>query len=100
MTVIGLFNRSKEMITENKTPTELCLECESIIQYEKLENGRVSKMTMRMLREKYGDKRANRAMYRQQKKKNITSSTTSMMEKGLDIVSALVMKKTNPDSQN
>ena len=100
MTVIGLFNRSKEMITENKTPTELCLECESIIQYEKLENGRVSKMTMRMLREKYGDKRANRAMYRQQKKKNITSSTTSMMEKGLDIVSALVMKKTNPDSQS
>ena len=83
------------MITENKTPTELCLECESIIHEEKKEYGMVSKMTMRMLREKYGDDRANRAMYRQQKKKNIKSNTESMIEKGIDIVSALVKNKTS-----
>lgn len=68
MSVIGFFKRSQEMITENKTPTELCLECESIIEEEKKEYGRVSIMTMRMLREKFGDDRANRAMWRQQKK--------------------------------
>ena len=56
------------MITENKTPTELCIECESIIEEEKKENGQVSIMTMRFLREKYGTDRANRAMWRQQKK--------------------------------
>ncbi|MDC0211763.1 hypothetical protein OAK30_04825 [Candidatus Nitrosopelagicus sp.] len=95
MSIIGIFSRSKQMITENKTPTELCIECESIIQDEKKEYGRVSKITMRMLREKYGDDRANRAMYRQQKKKNIKSSTESMIEKGIDIVSALVTKKTS-----
>ena len=43
------------MITENKTQTELCIECESIIQDEKRENGKVSIMTMRFLREKYGN---------------------------------------------
>ena len=56
------------MITENKTPTELCLECELIIREEKKEYGRVSIMTMRFLREKFGNDRANRAMWRQQKK--------------------------------
>ena len=86
------------MITENKTPTELCLECESIIHDEKKEYGKVSKMTMRMLREKYGDDRANRAMYRQQKKKIRKSNTESMIEKGIDLVSALVTKKINSDS--
>jgi len=68
MSVIGFFKRRQEMIIENKTPTELCLECESIIEEEKKEYGRVSIMTMRMLREKFGDDRANRAMWRQQKK--------------------------------
>ena len=86
------------MITENKTKTELCLECESIIQDEKREYGRVSIMTMRFLREKYGRDRANRAMYRQQKKKIIQSHTTSMIENGLNILSALTTKKTNSES--
>jgi len=84
------------MITENKTKTELCLECESIILDEKREYGRVSIMTMRMLREKYGDERANRAMWRQQKKEITQSQTTSMIENGLNILSALLEKKTNP----
>jgi len=87
------WNRDVEV--DGKTKTELCIECESVIQDEKKEYGRVSKMTMRFLREKYGDDRANRAMYRQQKKKNIKSNTESMIEKGIDIVSALVSKKTN-----
>ena len=86
------------MITENKTPTELCIECESIIQDEKKEYGRVSKITMRMLREKYGDDRANRAMYRQQKKKIRKSNTQSMIENGLDILSAWTKNKTNSQS--
>ena len=68
MSIFGMLKRSQEMITENKTPTELCLECESIIEEEKKEYGRVSIMTMRMLREKFGNDRANRAMWRQQKK--------------------------------
>ena len=68
MGIIGMFNRNKQMITENKTPTELCIECEKIIEDEKKEYGYVSKMTMRFLREKYGNDRADRAMYRQQKK--------------------------------
>lgn len=86
------------MITENKTPTELCIECESIIQDEKKEYGRVSKITMRMLREKYGDDRANRAMYRQQKKKNIKSKTESMIELGLNALAKWTTKKTNFES--
>ena len=95
MSVISIFNRNKDVEVEGKTKTELCMECEKIIQDEKKEYGRVSKLTMRMLREKYGDDRANRAMYRQQKKKIRKSNTESMIEKGIDIVSALVTKKTS-----
>ena len=68
MSVIGVLKRKKENLTENKTKTELCIECESIIEDEKKEYGQVSIMTMRFLREKYGTDRANRAMWRQQKK--------------------------------
>ena len=98
MSVIAFLNRKKNRImVYKKTSTELCLECESIIQDEKKENGRISKMTMRMLREKYGKDRANRAMYRQQKKKIVGSRTVSMIEKGLEIFSALTIKKTKPN---
>ena len=91
---MGVFwNRDVEV--EGKTKTELCIECESIIQDEKKEYGRVSKMTMRFLREKYGDDRANRAMYRQQKKKNIKSRTDSMIELGLNALAKWTAKKTN-----
>ena len=92
MGIIGLFSRSKQMITENKTPTELCIECESIIQDEKKEYGRVSKITMRMLREKYGDDRANRAMKRQQKK-TIQKDEPSMIDELSSILSSLVKDK-------
>ena len=95
---MGVLKRKKENLTENKTKTELCIECESIIEEEKKENGQVSIMTMRFLREKYGNDRANRAMKRQQKKKIIQSHTTSMIENGLNILSALTTKKTNVEN--
>jgi hypothetical protein len=93
MSVIGLFKRSQQMITENKTPTELCIECESIIEDEKKEYGRVSIMTMRMLREKFGDDRANRAMWRQQKKKIIESNEPSVIDEIASAISGLVKDK-------
>jgi hypothetical protein len=93
MSVIGLFKRSQQMITENKTPTELCIECESIIEDEKKENGQVSIMTMRMLREKYGTDRANRAMWRQQKKKIEITKEESMIDELSSVLSDLVKNK-------
>ena len=35
MSVIGVLKRKKENLTENKTKTELCIECEKIIADEK-----------------------------------------------------------------
>ena len=95
MGIIGVFNRNKEMITENKTPTELCMECEKIIEDEKKEYGYVSKMTMRFLREKYGTDRADRAMYRQQKKnpKKIKSNEPSLIDELSKILYDLVKDK-------
>ena len=43
-------------------------QCEIEILNEKQQTGRVSTVTMKHLRKKYGKKRANRAMYRLQKK--------------------------------
>ena len=43
-------------------------QCEIEILNEKSQQGRVSTITMKHLRQKYGKKRANRAMYRLQKK--------------------------------
>ena len=90
-----MFNRNKQMIVENKTPTELCIECEKIIEDEKKEYGYVSKMTMRFLREKYGTDRADRAMYRQQKKnpKKIKSNEPSLMNEISSILSGLIKDK-------
>jgi len=88
-----MLKRSQEIITENKTPTELCIECESIIEEEKKENGQVSKMTMRFLREKYGNDRANRAMYRQQKKKIVITKEESMIDEISSVLSGLVKNK-------
>jgi hypothetical protein len=42
--------------------------CELEILNEKQQQGRVSTVTMKYLRKKYGKNRANRAMYRLQKK--------------------------------
>ena len=42
--------------------------CELEILNEKQQQGRVSTVTMKPLRKKYGKKRANRVMYRLQKK--------------------------------
>jgi len=42
--------------------------CELEILNEKQQQGRVSTVTMKHLRKKYGKKRANRVMYRLQKK--------------------------------
>lgn len=72
--------RKKEMITQEKTETELCIECEKIIEDEKKEYGRVSNMTMRFLREKYGHERANKAMWRQQKKKPRKNQLDTLIE--------------------
>ena len=93
MSVIGLFKRSQQMITENKTPTELCIECESIIEDEKKEYGRVSIMTMRMLREKFGTDRANRAMWRQQKKETVMKKEESVIDEISSVLSDLVKNK-------
>lgn len=93
MSVIGLFKRSQQMITENKTPTELCIECESIIEDEKKEYGRVSIMTMRMLREKFGTDRANRAMWRQQKKETVMKKEESVIDEISSVLSDLVKDK-------
>ncbi|MDC0212015.1 hypothetical protein OAK30_06125 [Candidatus Nitrosopelagicus sp.] len=93
MGVIGLFKRSQQMITENKTPSELCIECESIIEDEKKENGQVSIMTMRFLREKYGTDRANRAMWRQQKKKIEITKEESVIDEISSVLSDLVKNK-------
>ena len=92
MSVIGVLKRKKENLTENKTKTELCIECEKIIADEKKEYGRVSIMTMRFLREKYGDDRANRAMWRQQKK-TIQKDEPSMIDELSSILSSLVKDK-------
>ena len=81
------------MITENKTPTELCIECESIIEDEKKEYGRVSIMTMRMLREKFGTDRANRAMWRQQKKEKVITKEESVIDEISSVLSDLVKNK-------
>ena len=43
-------------------------QCEIEILNEKQQQGRVSTVTMKHLRKKYGKNRANRAMYRLQKK--------------------------------
>ena len=43
-------------------------QCELEILNEKQQSGRVSTVTMKHLRKKYGKNRANRAMYRLQKK--------------------------------
>ena len=43
-------------------------QCEIEILNEKQQSGRVSTVTMKHLRKKYGKNRANRAMYRLQKK--------------------------------
>ena len=80
-------------MTETKTKTELCLECESIIEDEKKEYGSVSIMTMRFLREKYGDDRANRAMWRQQKKKIIESNEPSLIDELASVLLGLVKEK-------
>ena len=69
MGIFGVFKRKKKEITEDKTQAELDLECELIIYNEKKNNGRVSKNTMQQLRETYGSRRADRAMWRQQKEK-------------------------------
>ena len=69
MGIFGLFKRKTKEITEQKTQGELDLECEMIIYNEKKENGRISTNTMKQLRETYGTKRADRAMWRQQKEK-------------------------------
>jgi len=93
MSVMGVLKRKKENLTENKTKTELCLECESIIEEEKKEYGQVSIMTMRFLREKYGTDRANRAMYRQQKKKIVITKEESMIDEISSVLSGLVKNK-------
>jgi len=51
--------------------------CEQEIFEEKQVNGRVSTITMRYLRKKYGKKVANRAMYRLQKKLRPASNSAS-----------------------
>ena len=89
MSVIGVLKRNT---TQTKTKTELCIECESIIEEEKKENGQVSIMTMRFLREKYGNDRANRAMWRQQKK-TIQKDEPSMIDELSSILSSLVKDK-------
>ena len=48
-------------------------QCEIEILNEKSQQGRVSTITMKHLRQKYGKKRANRAMYRLQKKMKVKS---------------------------
>ena len=89
---MGVLKRKKENLTENKTKTELCIECESIIEEEKKENGQVSIMTMRFLREKYGTDRANRAMWRQQKK-TIQKDEPSMIDELSSVLFDLVKDK-------
>ena len=51
--------------------------CEQEIFQEKQVNGRVSTITMKYLRKKYGKKIANRAMYRLQKKFRPASNGSS-----------------------
>ena len=89
MSVIGVLKRNT---TQTKTKTELCIECEKIIADEKKEYGRVSIMTMRFLREKYGDDRANRAMWRQQKK-TIQKDEPSMIDELSSVLLSLVKTK-------
>ena len=90
---MGVLKRKKENLTENKTKTELCIECESIIEDEKKENGQVSIMTMRFLREKYGNDRANRAMWRQQKKKIEITKEESVIDELSSVLFDLVKNK-------
>ncbi len=77
MGIFGVFKRKTKEITEQKTQAELDLEFELIIYNEKKSNGRVSKNTMNQLRETYGTRRADRAMWRQQKEKQGAASATS-----------------------
>ena len=88
MGIIGLFNRKRQEIEEGKTETELDIECESQIAEEREQYGRVSTMTMRLLRERYGSKRADRAMYRQQKRKVVKNTNKDLLENALSILSA------------
>lgn len=67
MGILGVFRRKTKELTEDKTDLELIAECEIEIYNEKIENGRVSTIKMRYLRDKYGTTRANRAMWRLQK---------------------------------
>ena len=53
--------------------------CEQEIFEEKQVNGRVSTITMKYLRNKYGKKIANHAMYRLQKKLRPVSNRTSSL---------------------
>lgn len=97
MGIIGLFNRKRIEIEEGKTETELDIECELKIMEEKEQYGRVSTMTMRLLRERYGTSRADRAMYRQQKRKIRKSKNQDMIDKALSILSAWSKPKNTPN---
>jgi len=85
----SLLNIFNEKIVESKSNTELDIECELIIAEEKQENGRVSTLTMRLLREKYGSHRADRAMFRQQKKRTGKNKNMDLLERGLSILAEL-----------
>ena len=99
MGIFGLFKRKTKEITENKTQAELDLECELIIYNEKLEYGRVSKNTMNQLRELYGMRRADRAMWRQQKDK-VQKKDSSAIDILSSLAKALIDKRSNNTNNN
>lgn len=100
MGIFGLFKRKTKEITEQKTNGELDLECELIIYNEKKSNGRISTNTMKQLREIYGTRRADRAMWRQQKEKHGNADTNPIVELLSNVLQGYAKKNINSSSDN
>jgi len=99
MSILGLFKRKTKEITEQKTNGELDLECELIIYNEKKSNGRISTNTMKQLREIYGTRRADRAMWRQQKEKH-NDESNPIIELVSNVLQGYAKKNINSSSDN